>query len=232
MKKKQKGRQQRIEIEPIFGDFFELESFCERLHDESKVANVPTDDPGYQKSDPLTWLRKRLDHQWSAQAREIEAEYPGLFPRTYLASIYDEADEMLERIERYPSVLPVDLPRLELLLHKLYILPLRNQEEVQQELGRAKSEQTAAASRVSHEGRAQMQIKANEIFLAAPKSWASLSAAAREIAPVILEMKVSRPLAKDNAKRTVTKWLSDLVKSDPTAAEKLTPAARSRLKHT
>lgn len=229
MKKKPKViARQRIEVEPIFGDFFELEHICGLLREQAKVADAPAGHPVHENG-PVGYLRKRVQQQWRAQAREIEAEHPGLFPRTYLDSIYVETDAMLERVERAPSNLPRDMPRLELLLHKLYILPLRNFEEVQQELRRAKAEEYSARSIASHLGRKKMKEKSEEIFLAADKQWDSLAAAAKAIAPDILKMKVLRPLAAGNAVRTITEWLSKLVHSDLDAAQKLSQAARERL---
>lgn len=215
------------ETDSVFGDFVDLEHVCELLHEQAKVSDCPVDHPVH-KNGPVRLLRQRMHMQWSAQAREIEAQHPGLFPRTYLAEIYDESDEILERIERYPGALPADLPRLELLLHKLYILSLLTHEDVQ----RAKAQQASAAAKASHDGRTKMRNEAYRCFLAAADgAWGSISAAATAIAPVILEMKgVSRPLAQSNAARTIRDWLSGLVASDPHAAKKLSWAARTRLK--
>jgi hypothetical protein len=126
----------RIEVEPIFGDFAELEHVCDLLREQAKVADAPAGHPVHENG-PVRLLRERIGCQWRGQANEIEAEHPGLFDRTYLAPIYREADALLALIAGHPAALPGNLARLELLMHKLYILPLRDFEEVQRELKRA-----------------------------------------------------------------------------------------------
>jgi len=135
---------QRIEVEPIFGDFGELEHVCNLLHEQATVADAPADHPVHENG-PIRLLRQRMCKQWDGQAREIEAEHPGLFDRTYLAGIYRETDAMLERITLDPGALPGCLERLELMLHKLFILPLRDFEGVQKEVQRAKAKHAAEA---------------------------------------------------------------------------------------
>lgn len=228
-KKSKPAAAQRIEVEPIFGDFAELEHVCELLREQAKVTDAP-EGHSVHENGPVRLLHQRMRKQWDGQANEIEAERPGLFDRTYLATIYREADALLVLIEGHPAALPDNLPRLELLMHKLFILPLRDFDEVQRELKRAKSQQSAAAAKASHAGRSDMEAKAKELFLKPAALWESLNAAAAAIVPDILTMTVSRPLAKGNAQRTVREWLSAFVASDKTAAEKLTPAARARLK--
>jgi hypothetical protein len=238
---------QRIEVEPIFGEFVELEHVCYLLHEQAKVADAPAGHPVHENG-PVRLLRQRVRKQWDGQANEIEAERPGLFDRTYLAGIYREADALLALIDGHPAALPDNLARLELLMHKLYILPLRDFDEVQRELKRAakavedarqegvKSEKDAQstkasrAAKASHSGRTTQQQQAVKLFLEAPSQFTSLSAAAQSIVPEILKMTVSRPVAKTNAQRTVTEWLRAAVVSDEKAAAKLTSAARARLK--
>ena len=135
-KKLKPAAAQRIEVEPIFGEFVELEHVCELLHEQAKVADAPAGHPVHENG-PVRLLRQRVRKQWDGQANEIEAERPGLFDRTYLASIYREADALLALIDGHPAALPDNLARLELLMHKLYILPLRDFDEVQRELKRA-----------------------------------------------------------------------------------------------
>lgn len=219
----------RVAVEPIFGDFAELEHVCNLMREQAEVAGVLAGHPGHENG-PVQVLRKRMHKQWDGQACEIEARHPGLFVRTYLASTYAETDEVLERIERFPSVLPGELPRLEVLMHKLYIFSLLTPEDIQKEVQQRKSQQTSEAAKVSHDGRTKMREEAHKLFLAAPNPWESISAAASEIAPKICTMKVSRPLAKSNAQRTVREWLRAFVASNSTAADKLTQPARARLK--
>lgn len=144
VKKTKATAAQRVEVEPIFGDFGELEHVCYLLHEQAKVADAPAGAPVHENG-PIRLLRQRMRYQWDGQAREIEAEHPGLFDRTYLAGIYRETDAILERITLDPGALPGCLERLELMLHKLFILPLRDSEEVQRELQRAKVEHAAEA---------------------------------------------------------------------------------------
>lgn len=93
-----------------------------------------------------------------------------------------------------------------------------------------KSAAASTASKASHQGRATMKATAQGLFLGADKPWDSISAAAKSIAPKILEMKVSRPLAKDNAVRSVSRWLSLFVADNDQAKNKLTTEALRRLK--
>jgi hypothetical protein len=123
VKKTRATAAQRVEVEPIFGDFGDLERVCNLLHEQAKVADAPADHPVHENG-PIGLLRQRMHKQWDGQACEIEAEHPGLFDRTYLAGIYRETDAILERITLDPGALPDSLARLELLLHKLFILPL------------------------------------------------------------------------------------------------------------
>lgn len=154
---------QPIEVWPIFGDFFELEHVCELLHEQAKVADAPAGHPVHENG-PVRLLRQRLSKQWDRQASEIEAERPGLFDHTYLAPIYREADTLLALIEWHPAALPNNLSRLELLLHKLYILPLRDFEEAQRELQRAAEAVEAARQEgVESEKAARSQTARNSV---------------------------------------------------------------------
>jgi len=150
----------------IFGDFYELERVCDLLHEQAKVADAPADHPVH-KNGPVRLLRQRVRKQWDWQADDIDAEHPGLFDRTYLAPIYREADALLALIEGHPAALPDNLARLELLMHKLYILSLHDFDELQRELERvakavedarqegAKSEKDAQSVRARNASKAR-----------------------------------------------------------------------------
>ena len=186
---------QQIKVQPIFSDFFELEHVCELLNEQAKVADAPAGHPVHENG-PVRLLRQRVRKQWDRQASEIEAEHPGLFDRTYLAPIYREADTLLALIEGHPAALPNNLARLELLLHKLYILPLRDFEEAQRELQRAtetveaarqegvKSEKAAQ----SQKARDSVKARGDQVIKAAFLAWAQAAVTAGKSVDTVNEL--------------------------------------------
>lgn len=194
-KKSKPAAAQPIEVWPIFGDFFELEHVCELLNEQAKVADAPAGHPVHENG-PVRLLLQRVRKQWDRQASEIEAEHPGLFDRTYLAPIYREADTLLALIEGHPAALPNNLARLELLLHKLYILPLRDFEEVQRELQRAAEAVEAAkqegvesekAAR-SQTARNSVKARGDQVTKAAFLTWAKVAVTAGKSVDTVNEL--------------------------------------------
>lgn len=88
----------------------------------------------------------------------------------------------------------------------------------------------SAAAAKSHAGRDALRKAACEKFMER-ESWASINEAADKIALELVKCKnVSRPLASNNAVRTVSEWVSKFIASNPKAKAHLTAAGQRRLK--
>ena len=214
-----------------FGDLAELEHVCELLRDrasENCLLQV--------RLDSMTAEGSLLDKRLQQQAREtkamLEAERPGLYPRTWMAELFLELFARLDAVTSTPEYLSDNIPWLCEALHKVLIAAHEVFEPSHRAtlVAKALSSKASLAAAKSHSGRAELRNKACAAFMEGGP-WDSIAAAVEKIEPTLTECRTgSRPLSKANAKRTVREWLSNHIKNTPAAMAKLTEAAQKRIK--
>lgn len=102
-----------------FGDIGELEHVCELLRE-----TICIDAPPGAANDLVgsgSFLRKRLTMQERETEQILEQERPGLFPRTWMAHLFNDIARQMFRIEKSQGRAVGEVPGLEINLHKVLI---------------------------------------------------------------------------------------------------------------
>ncbi|MEW5787254.1 MAG: hypothetical protein AB1899_05315 [Pseudomonadota bacterium] len=104
-----------------FGDIAELERVCEIILEEAAIAaESRMDGPDYMTG-RNSHLRKRLHIQAEATERILEQRRPGLYPRTWMAHLFNEVFRALDTVTDAPGTLNTSAATIVLSLHKVLI---------------------------------------------------------------------------------------------------------------
>lgn len=104
-----------------FSDMFELERFCKILADSASAVQKGLSVDLTYTTGGHSYLIERLQVQDNKCREILEIERPGLYPRTWEAQLFSRLYVILDEVTDKPSLLPHELPGLQLDFHKVLI---------------------------------------------------------------------------------------------------------------
>lgn len=211
-------------VDRAFGDLMELDHVCEIIRESEEDLYIESISLSEWKElfcPRYRYIVSRLERQEESHSNIVDQRKPGLWIKTYIHFYFIETYDLFEKIEDDPSVLPIVIDRLELLLHKLYICGMAESEGL--ELMAVRYGQDGAQKR--HQKNIGLRIKSVEMFRSMEKGrpWNSLSEAASHMSGSFPELRES------NAVRTLCGWLTVHLKKHPEDLVYLEEKAQKRL---